>query len=92
MRHFTRFAICAVLMSVGATSAHAQTSLSLTLDEAIQRFEAQDPELARLIKLLFFAGLSSAEAAEALGISERTVRRDWKLAKAWLTRELGEKC
>ena len=45
--------------------------------------------MAEIVKLRFFAGLSEQESAETLGLSERTVRREWTLARAWLARELG---
>jgi RNA polymerase sigma factor (TIGR02999 family) len=59
------------------------------LDEALTRLAAFDPELAHLVDVRFFGGLSIEEAAEALGISPATVKRRWTLAKAWLARELG---
>lgn len=59
------------------------------LDEALTRLGALDPDLARLVDVRFFGGLSIEEAAEALGISPATVKRRWALAKAWLARELG---
>jgi RNA polymerase sigma factor (TIGR02999 family) len=60
----------------------------LTLDEAIEQLEAQDPNLARVVELRFFAGLTDEQVAEVLGVSDRTVRREWKLARAWLAHEL----
>ncbi|MDX2197829.1 MAG: ECF-type sigma factor [Phycisphaerae bacterium] len=60
----------------------------LAVDEALSRLHEHDDELARLVELRFFAGLSEDEAAELLGISPRTVRRSWVVAKAWLRREL----
>jgi RNA polymerase sigma factor (TIGR02999 family) len=56
----------------------------LALDEALQQFEGEDPEKARLVKLRYFAGLSLAEAAEALGISAATAKRHWVYARSWL--------
>jgi RNA polymerase sigma factor (TIGR02999 family) len=61
----------------------------LQVDEALQAFERVDPQAAALVKLHFFAGLPLAEAAEALGLSERTAYRDWAYARAWLARFLG---
>lgn len=60
----------------------------LSVDEALRRLEARDERMAEIVKLRFFAGLSEQETAEALGISDRTVRREWTLARAWLSREL----
>ena len=51
--------------------------------------ETVDPELARLVNLRFFGGLTAEEAAAALGISEAMVHREWASAKSWLQRELG---
>jgi RNA polymerase sigma factor (TIGR02999 family) len=61
----------------------------LHLDEALQRLAAFDPQKARLVELRFFAGLSVPEAARMLGSSERTVARDWRVARAFLRAELG---
>jgi RNA polymerase sigma factor (TIGR02999 family) len=61
----------------------------LAVDAALGRLEALDPRLARLVEWRFFAGLSEAEIATALGRTERTVRRDWRKARAFLFRELG---
>jgi RNA polymerase sigma factor (TIGR02999 family) len=56
----------------------------LALDEALQQLESEDPLKARLVKLRYFAGLSVAEAAEALGISPATAKRHWVYARSWL--------
>lgn len=56
----------------------------LALDEAIQRLEEQDPKIADVVRLRFFAGLSVEETAKALEVSERTVKREWSFARAWL--------
>ena len=61
----------------------------LALDEALERLAAFNPEGARIVKLRFFGGLSNEEVADVLASSERTVRRQWSVAKAWLRRELG---
>jgi RNA polymerase sigma factor (TIGR02999 family) len=58
----------------------------LALDEALDRLEAVDPLKASLVKLRYFAGLSLAEAANALSLSERTAGRHWAYARAWLRR------
>jgi RNA polymerase sigma factor (TIGR02999 family) len=60
----------------------------LALDEAVSRFEQQEPSAAAVVKLRFYAGLSVEETADALGVSERTVKREWQFAKAWLYRAL----
>ena len=60
----------------------------LSLDEALHRLSTFDERQSRIVELRFFAGLSEDEIAEALGISSRTVRREWRVAKAWLFEEL----
>ena len=61
----------------------------LALDEALTRLEQQHPEQARLVKLRFFAGLTIAEAAAAMGISDTTADRHWSYARAWIQREVA---
>jgi len=60
----------------------------VALDEAISRLEVAEPQAARVVQLRFFAGLTVEETAKALGISERTVKRNWQYARAWLFRAL----
>ena len=59
------------------------------LDEALAALAALDARKGRVVELRFFGGLSVEEAAEALGVSPETVRRDWRLAKSWLHRRLS---
>ena len=61
----------------------------LTLEAALTRLEAIDARAAQVVTLRFFAGMSSPEAAEHLGVSVRTVEGDWAHARAWLKRELA---
>jgi RNA polymerase sigma factor (TIGR02999 family) len=60
----------------------------LALDEALRKLEAEDARLGEIVMLRYFAGLTQGETAAALGVSERTVERDWRYIKAWLRREL----
>ena len=60
----------------------------LVLDEALTRLEELDARQARVVECRFFGGMEIRETAEALGISQATVKRDWVMAKAWLNREL----
>ncbi len=60
----------------------------LALDQALERLEALDPEMANVVKLRYFAGLTVEETAQALGVTERTVYRHWSAARSWLHREL----
>lgn len=72
---------------------HPERSIDLiALDDALNRLAAFDRRLARLVELRFFGGLSVAETADALDVSERTVQREWQLAKAWLRRAMGGGC
>ncbi len=61
----------------------------LALDEALTRLAAFDERQARIVEMRFFAGMSEEETGGALGISARTVKRDWRVAKAWLFKELS---
>ncbi|HUF25834.1 MAG TPA: ECF-type sigma factor [Gemmatimonadaceae bacterium] len=61
----------------------------LALDEALHRLEAIDERHSRVVECRFFAGMSVEETAEVLGISPATVKRDWTMARAWLSRELA---
>jgi RNA polymerase sigma factor (TIGR02999 family) len=60
----------------------------LSLDQALNRLQQQDARKARLMEMVYFAGLNSDEAAEVLDVSVATVNRDLKLAKAWMKHEL----
>jgi RNA polymerase sigma factor (TIGR02999 family) len=60
----------------------------LALDEALTKLAVEDKDSAELVKLRYFAGLSLAEAAEALGLSTRTADRRWAYARAWLHQEM----
>ncbi|MFG0286515.1 MAG: ECF-type sigma factor [Phycisphaerales bacterium JB039] len=61
----------------------------LDLEEALTKFAAIDERAAKVVELRFFGGLTEAEAAATLGISQRTARNDWRTARAWLRRELA---
>lgn len=61
----------------------------LALDEALERLAAMDPEQGRLVELRYFGGLTVAETAEVLGVTERTVKRRWRTARIWLYRYLA---
>lgn len=60
----------------------------LSLDEALSKLAAEDANLAKLVELRYFAGLTIDETAELLGVSPRTVKRNWTYARAWLRREM----
>lgn len=58
------------------------------LDEALDRLAEIDPQQSRVVELRFFAGLSVEETAGVMGVSDSTVKREWRVARAWLLREL----
>jgi RNA polymerase sigma factor (TIGR02999 family) len=60
----------------------------IALDEALERLSAMDVRLGRVVECRFFGGLTEAETADALGVSQRTVAGDWLMAKGWLYQEL----
>jgi len=60
----------------------------VALDDALNGLAHLDEQQGRIVELRFFGGLSTEEIAEVLGISPSTVKRDWNVAKAWLTREM----
>ncbi len=60
----------------------------IALDDALKALAESDPREASIVEMRFFGGLSEAETADVLGISDRTVRREWDHARAWLLREL----
>ena len=62
----------------------------LALDEALEALQQVDERLARVVECRFFAGLSEVETSEALGVSQRTVARDWQMARAWLYEALRD--
>ena len=68
-----------------------QSAELLALDEALDRLHNWDLRQCRIVEMRFFGGLSEEETAAALGVSTRTVKRDWTLAKTWLYRELARR-
>ena len=62
----------------------------LILDQALTRMAEWGPRQARLVEMMYFGGLTEAEAAEVLRVSVRTVRRDWSAARAWLQSQLSK--
>jgi RNA polymerase sigma factor (TIGR02999 family) len=69
--------------------AEAKSARLLDLDEALNRLEQLDPRKSKVVELRFFGGLNEDEIGAVLGISARTVKRDWSLARAWLAAELA---
>jgi RNA polymerase sigma factor (TIGR02999 family) len=66
-----------------------QSDRLVALDEALERLATVDERLSQVVECRYFGGLTEAETAEALGITERTVQRDWRKARDWLALELG---
>jgi RNA polymerase sigma factor (TIGR02999 family) len=66
-----------------------QSEELLALDEALERLGVQDPRKSQIVELRYFGGLTVEETAEFLKLSHRTVKREWRMAKAWLYRALS---
>ena len=77
------------LDEIAATASGRDRQL-VAIDDALKTLAEMDPRKARVIELRFFGGLSVEETGEVLKISPQSVMRDWKLAKAWLLREVGK--
>lgn len=72
-------------------SVFEQPDLILDIDRLITRLEGLDRRQANVVELRYFAGLTETETATALGVSERTVKRDWHMARAWMRKELSRR-
>lgn len=62
----------------------------LALDDALTKLALEDPNLAKLVELRYFTGLTIEETAEVFGVSARTTKRNWAFARAWLQREMNK--
>jgi RNA polymerase sigma factor (TIGR02999 family) len=69
-------------------AATSSDEMILLVNEALERFQAEDSEKGRIVVMKFFGGLTNQEVAESLGVTERTVERQWAYAKAWLFRDI----
>ena len=78
------------LRDADGSLADGGTGEILAVDEALSRLAALDSRKAQIVELRYFAGLSVEETAELLELSPRTIKREWRWAKAWLYRELGQ--
>jgi RNA polymerase sigma factor (sigma-70 family) len=72
---------------VGATAEQSQELLAI--DEALEKLAAMDAQQGRVVEMRYFGGLTVEETAAALGISPRSVKREWAMAKAWLRVEIS---
>jgi RNA polymerase sigma-70 factor (ECF subfamily) len=77
-----------VSFDVALIGSHPRGADLLALDEALVALSAIDPRKGQVVEMRFFGGLTVEETAEALGVAERTVKRDWTMAKLWLVRKL----
>jgi RNA polymerase sigma factor (TIGR02999 family) len=83
----------AILVSLAeAGTATDRSAEVIALDEALTSLAKFDDRKSRIVELRFFGGLNAEETADVLGISSRTVHREWDLARAWLFRELRGYC
>jgi RNA polymerase sigma factor (TIGR02999 family) len=78
-----------IALDEAAVVSQTRATELLALDDALERLAAIDPRKSRIVELRFFGGLSVEEAAIILNIAPNTVLRDWRLAKAWLYREIS---
>jgi RNA polymerase sigma factor (TIGR02999 family) len=83
--------LAAVTLEEGLDGRDGGTLDVLALDDALERLAALDGRQALLVERRFFGGLEMAEVAESLGISEATAYREWRVARAWLAAQLGER-
>ncbi|MCC7293584.1 MAG: sigma-70 family RNA polymerase sigma factor [Phycisphaerales bacterium] len=79
-----------VSLSGIGTDGREVTFDALDIHEALEKLAALNERHARIVELRFFGGLTEEEAAQVLGVSERTVRGDWRLCRAWLRQQLGD--
>ncbi len=78
-----------VTLDEAALVSHTRSEELLALDEALERLAVQDPRKSQIVELRYFGGLTVEETAEFLNLSQRTVEREWNMAKAWLYRALS---
>ena len=88
-RHAAKRGGDAARVTLSELAGNAVTHDALAVEDALTKLEALSPRQARIVELRCFVGMSVPEVAEALGVSERTVHAEWRLARAWLVRELG---
>ena len=71
-------------------TANQRADLLVSMDEALERLSALDERQARVVECRFFGGMTEGETADSLGVTERTVARDWVKARGWLFQELSD--
>lgn len=80
--------LCRIPLDEGTAAMMAADVELVDLDEALSELAQLDPRQARIVEMRFFAGISVEECAHALGISAPTVKREWRVARAWLHRRI----
>jgi DNA-directed RNA polymerase specialized sigma24 family protein len=78
-----------VTLTHGAAVESFEPERLLALHQALERLATREPRLVQVVECRYFLGLSEAETASALGVSLRTIQRDWRAASLWLARELA---
>jgi RNA polymerase sigma factor (TIGR02999 family) len=81
-------AMALVTLDEGRDAADIQADEVIALHDALDALATDQPRLAEMVECRFFGGLSAAETGQLLGVSEATVQRDWRAARAWLAREI----
>ena len=80
----------AAVVSLSEQAALSEESADvMALDEALENLAVLDPRKVQIVEMKFFGGLTTEEVAEALGVTPRTVEREWRKARAWLNRAIG---
>ena len=82
--------VCFTTVSESKLEEKAPDEELLAVDEALGKLQEEEPALALVVKLRYFAGMTVPETAEALGVSARTVNRQWECARVWLFQEISE--
>jgi RNA polymerase sigma factor (TIGR02999 family) len=77
-------------VDAGSLAASQRADVLVAMDDAVERLAQLDPRQARVVECRFFGGLTEEETAEALGVTARTVARDWVKARGWLYQELSD--
>lgn len=78
-----------VTMLTGMLGTEDRTDDVLAVHDALKKLEKTDPRQSRIVEMHFFCGMKMSEIASVLGLSERTIKREWRVARAWLRLELG---
>lgn len=79
---------CTIELDAAAVIPQLKSAEIVALDDALRDLERIDEQQSRIVELRFFGGLTTEEAADVLGISRSTAKRDWNVAKAWLSRQM----